>query len=201
VTLSAIPGQQLSGWPRRKQLTRDRLEDLALRLFTERGFDQTTMDDLAAAGGVSRRTIFRYFPSKNDIVFGGLDQRLAVLAAELDAGRAAGLPVLAMVRRAFHAVNSYGPRDRASLALRIALISSVPSLRAHAALRYREWEDTVQAAVQRRAGTSGAYSRACARAVIGVMSAAFDSWREAGAADDLDAIIDEALDVLAAGLG
>ena len=190
-----------AGWPRRKQLTRDRLEGTSLRLFAERGFEQTTMDDLAAASGVGRRTIFRYFPSKNDIVFGALDERLHVLAAELEAGRTAGLPLAEMVRRAFHATSSYEGRERESLATRIYLISTVPSLRAHAALRYQAWENVVRAAVERRTGVrDGVYPRACAAAVVGVMRAAFDTWLDAGAGDDLPQIIDSALDVLASGL-
>lgn len=193
--------QPPAGWPRRKQLTRDRLEATSLRLFAERGFEHTTMDDLAAAAGVGRRTIFRYFPSKNDIVFGALDDRLHLLAAELEAGRAAGLPLVEMVRRAFHATSSYQRSERDSLATRIYLISSVPSLRAHAALRYSEWENVLRAAVERRSGAGdGVYARACAAAVVGVMRAAFEIWLEAGAGDDLAETIDSALDVLASGL-
>lgn len=189
------------GWPRRKQLTRQRLEGTSLRLFAERGFEQTTVDDLAAAAGVGRRTIFRYFPSKNDIVFGALDERLHVLAAELEAARVAGLPLTEMVRRAFHATSSYERWERESLATRIYLIGSVPSLRAHAALRYQAWENVVRAAVERRTGVrDGVFSRACAAAVVGVMRAAFDTWLEAGARDDLPETIDSALDVLASGL-
>jgi AcrR family transcriptional regulator len=190
-----------AGWPRRKQATRRRLEETSLRLFAEQGFDRTTMDDLAAAARVGRRTIFRYFPSKNDIVFGALDERLRVLAAELDSGRADGLPLPDMVRRAFHVTSSYAPSERASLALRIQLIATVPSLQAHAALRYRAWEDTVWAAVAARTGRrDGVYPRACAKAIVAVMWAAFDTWREAGAGDDLAQIVDRALDVLAFGL-
>jgi TetR/AcrR family transcriptional regulator, regulator of mycofactocin system len=189
------------GWPRRMQLARERLESTSLRLFAERGFEQTTVDDLAAASGVGRRTVFRYFPSKNDIVFGALDERLHTLAAELDAGRSAGLPLVEMVRRAFHATSSYHRQERDSLATRIYLIGSVPSLRAHAALRYQAWENVVRAAVERRTGVrDGVYPRACAAAVVGAMRAAFDTWLETGAGDDLAEIIDSALDVLASGL-
>ncbi len=190
-----------AGWPRRKQATRRRLEETSLRLFADQGFEQTTMDDLASAAHVGRRTIFRYFPSKNDIVFGALDERLRVLAAELDAGRAGGLPLPEMVRRAFQVTSSYEPSERPSLALRIQLIGTVPSLQAHAALRYRAWEDTVQAAVAARTGVhGGVYPRACAKAVVAVMWAAFDTWRESGAGDDLPQIVDRALDVLTSGL-
>lgn len=190
-----------TGWPQRKQLTRKRLEDVALRLFAERGFEQTTVDHLAAASGVGRRTIFRYFRSKNDIVFGALDERLRALGAELSAAAAEGLPPLEMMRRAFHVSSRYEPSERASLAMRIRLIATVPSLQAHAALRYRSWEDTVRAAVAKRTGAyGGVYARACAKAVIGVMCAAFETWRETGAGDDLSEIVDAALDVLALGL-
>jgi TetR/AcrR family transcriptional regulator, regulator of mycofactocin system len=190
-----------SGWPRRKQLTRKRLEDTSLRLFAERGFDRTTVDDLAAASGIGRRTIFRYFPSKNDIVFGALDERLRLLAVELESGRAAGLPLLDMVRRAFHVTSHYQPDELSSLALRIQLIATVPSLQAHAALRYRAWEDTVETAIVARTGVrGGVYPRACAKAVVAVMWAAFDTWRETGAGADLPQIVDRALDVLALGL-
>jgi TetR/AcrR family transcriptional regulator, regulator of mycofactocin system len=190
-----------AGWPRRKQATRERLEETSLRLFAEHGFEQTTMDDLAAAAGVGRRTIFRYFPSKNDIVFGALDERLRMLAAELDRGRADGLPLPGMVRRAFHVTSSYAPAELPSLAVRIELIATVPSLQAHAALRYRAWEDTVRAAVAARTGAhGGVYARACAKAAVGVMWAAFETWRESGAGGDLAQIVDGALDVLTLGL-
>lgn len=45
----------------------------ALELFLERGYDQTSVDDIASAAGISRRTFFRYFPSKDEILFGRLD--------------------------------------------------------------------------------------------------------------------------------
>ena len=47
--------------------THGELSHVALALFLERGFDHTTVDDIAAAAGISRRTLFRYFPSKNDL--------------------------------------------------------------------------------------------------------------------------------------
>ena len=190
-----------AGWPRRKQITRRRLEEASLRLFAERGFDRTTVDDLAAASGIGRRTIFRYFASKNDIVFGALDERLRMLADELEAGRSDGSPLLEMVRRAFHITSHYEQDELASLALRIELIATVPSLQAHAALRYRAWEDAVQAAVTARTGIAGGvYPRACAKAVIAVMWAAFETWHEMGAGGNLPEIVDGALDVLASGL-
>jgi AcrR family transcriptional regulator len=54
---------------RRHQQTRAAIADVAVALFLERGFAETTMDDVADAAGVSRRTAYRHFPSKDDLVF------------------------------------------------------------------------------------------------------------------------------------
>lgn len=65
--------------------TRERLVDSALSLFAEHGFEQTTVDDIASAAGVSRMTFFRTFPTKEDVVFtdhGALIERVAVRLAE-----------------------------------------------------------------------------------------------------------------------
>ncbi|KND33817.1 TetR family transcriptional regulator, partial [Streptomyces acidiscabies] len=48
---------------------RDALVAAAFRLFLERGYEQTTVDDIVALAGVGRRSFFRYFPSKEDVVF------------------------------------------------------------------------------------------------------------------------------------
>src|SRR5947209_19100920 len=63
--------------------TRTELELVARQLFADRGFDATTVDDIAAAAGIGRRTFFRYFASKNDVVWGDFDRGLADLRARL----------------------------------------------------------------------------------------------------------------------
>jgi AcrR family transcriptional regulator len=83
---------------RKKLETRARIADAALRLFAERGFDQTTVAEVAAAADVSVKTVFNYFPAKEDLV---LDRSEAVEQSWLDAvaDRAPGEPLLAGVRR------------------------------------------------------------------------------------------------------
>ncbi|HEY3258655.1 MAG TPA: TetR family transcriptional regulator [Pseudonocardiaceae bacterium] len=63
---------------RRRSTSRVELEQVAFDLFADKGFEETTVDEIAAAAGISRRTFFRYYESKNDVV---LDDAMASLAA------------------------------------------------------------------------------------------------------------------------
>src|SRR5882762_9619482 len=69
---------------RKKQKTRDTIARVALELFAERGYEQTTIADIAEAAEVSPRTIFAYFPSKEDILFCDLPEVYARLAQALE---------------------------------------------------------------------------------------------------------------------
>lgn len=68
----------------KKQQTRAALVDAAARLFAEKGYDRTTVADIAAAADVSTRTFFSYFRAKEEVLFAGTDQRLAAIAEALD---------------------------------------------------------------------------------------------------------------------
>ncbi|MGH9079898.1 MAG: TetR family transcriptional regulator, partial [Acidimicrobiales bacterium] len=70
---------------RRPSTTRAEVARAALDLFSRQGYDQTTVSEIAAAVGVSRRTFFRYYDSKRDVVWGEFDTELARLADELRA--------------------------------------------------------------------------------------------------------------------
>ncbi|HEY5332011.1 MAG TPA: TetR family transcriptional regulator, partial [Solirubrobacterales bacterium] len=85
--------------------THEQLESIALELFAERGFEQTTVDDIATAVGVGRRTVFRYFPSKNDMVWGGFEQVIERLRVHLAEGD--DLPLADALRRAPVLSNRY----------------------------------------------------------------------------------------------
>ena len=82
---------------RKKQRTREAIVDAALELFAERGYEQTTIADIADAADVSARTVFSYFPSKEDILFSDLGQLQAQLAQML-ADRAEGVTTLDVLR-------------------------------------------------------------------------------------------------------
>jgi AcrR family transcriptional regulator len=70
---------------RKKRQTREAIGAAAMRLFGERGFDAVTVDEVAEAAGVSKKTVFNYFPSKEDLVFrAGEERRAALIAAILE---------------------------------------------------------------------------------------------------------------------
>ncbi len=186
---------------RRPSTSREALARAALDLFAARGYDDTTVDDIAGAVGVSRRTFFRYFDSKRDVVWGEFDAELARLDAELR-GAPADEPMMDVLRRAVVATNRFGAGELGELRIRISLISTVPSLIAHSAVRYAEWCDVVAAFAARRTGGApeDLGPQTLARSALGAATAAFTYWARGGA-DDLAGQVDRAFRLLAAGFG
>jgi len=127
------------------------IEQAAFRLFTKRGFDATTLDAIAAEVGVGRRTLFRYYASKNDIPWGQFDRTLEGFR-EILAAMPADLPLHNAVHRAVLAFNDF-PHDAVPSHLdRMRLILQTPTLQAHSVLRYAEWRAVVAEHVAVRLG-------------------------------------------------
>ena len=114
------------------------LELLALELFAERGFEATTVDDLAEAAGIGRRTFFRYFPSKNDVVYGDFDAALDGLRSAL-AATPASVPLLDGIRDAVLAFNALPAGAEPQHRVRMSLVLHTPALQAHTTLRNAGW--------------------------------------------------------------
>ena len=134
---------------------RARVERAALELFTRRGFDAVTADEVADAAGISRRTFFRHHATKADAVWGDFARhvaRLEELLRDADPAR----PVLATVCSAYVDVNDYGPADLPVLRQRMRLILTEPALQAHSQLRYAEIDRVVAEYVARRTGDAPA---------------------------------------------
>ena len=150
---------------------------MALRLFAARGFEETTVDDIAGALGVGRRTVFRYYASKNDIVWGDFELVLERLAVDL-AAQPTHAPVIDSVARAAISSNRYTPAQMGELHVRMTLITTVPALQAHSMLRYADWRAVVAAYVARRRGESAQdlIPQTIAFAALGVSMAAFSAW-------------------------
>lgn len=172
---------------------------MALELFAERGFSSTTVEDLAAAAGISRRTFFRYFASKNDVVWGEFDELLRRMDEWLSAAPAE-LPVLDAVAEAVVRFNSLPSAAVPAHRQRMALILHVPALQAHSTLRYAAWRGVVARFVGRRLGEpdDGAVPQLVGHVALGAAVAAYEQWL-ADPAVDLESLLAASFTELAAG--
>jgi len=177
---------------KRRVTTRGELERVALDLFIERGFEATTVDDIAAAAGIGRRTFFRYFASKNDVVWGEFEALLADMEAWLDAVDDE-VPLWTAVARAVVRFNSLPPEAMAAHRERMELILHIPALQAHSTLQYAEWRRVVAAFAARRLGCGPADLEAqlVGHLALGTAVAAYETWL-ADPASDLPSLLDNA---------
>lgn len=175
------------------------LEVIALRLFTDQGFESTTVEQIAAAAGVSGRTFFRYFESKTDVLWSEFDQEVAALRAEL-AASPPELSIMDAVHRAVLAVNHYRAEDVPELRARMNLISSAPDLIASAALHYDAWERAISEFAAERTGqpANSLFPLALGRVTLAACRSAYERWAEHADAD-LTHYLDATLHALAAG--
>jgi mycofactocin system transcriptional regulator len=179
--------------------SRRELELIALRLFTDQGFDSTTIEQIAAEAGVSKRTFFRYFSSKSGVLWSEFDSEVETIRVAL-AEVPATVPMMDAIRRAVVSANHYGPQDVPELRIRTNLIGCVPALQSSAALHYDAWERAISDFAATRIGqpADSLYPLAVGRATLAACRAAYDGW-SARADADLTFYLDAALAALAAG--
>jgi TetR/AcrR family transcriptional regulator, regulator of mycofactocin system len=129
--------------------SRTELERIALDLFIRNGFTETTLDDIAAAARIARRTFFGYYSSKNDVVWGDFDALLRGMEEWLvrsDDDR----PLLETLTEAVVRFNDLPPEAIPAHRQRMSLILHVPALQAHSTLRYADWRGVVARFAARR---------------------------------------------------
>jgi mycofactocin system transcriptional regulator len=171
--------------PGRPPLTSEaELSHVAFELFAERGFEATTVDDIAAAAGIGRRTFFRYFPSKNDLPWGDFESQLVGMREKL-AETPDDVPLMEAIRLSVIEFNRLPPSEIPYHRRRMELILRVPSLIAHSTLRYASWRQVVAEFVARRlcVPEDSLQPQAIAWAVLGIAIAAYEQWL---ADDDAD---------------
>jgi AcrR family transcriptional regulator len=181
---------------RKKNATRDRIRAGALRLFGEQGYDATTVEQIAAAAGVSHMTFFRYFPTKEDVALSdGYDPLIAGLLEQTPAG----WPLTERIRAALlQGLRQLYDADRDILFAQNKLIVSTP------ALRERLWAsqmDTQQLILQ-ALGTSqdnphpSFQDRVTVAACLAAATTAILAWVENNGTPELPGLIDQAFDTI-----
>lgn len=178
----------------RREATRRRLQTTALELFIERGFDEVTVEEIAAGAGVSHMTFYRNFPTKEAVV---LDDPYDPLVATAVVNQDPGLSTLERVRRgvleAFDQLDE--PEDR-TVRQKVRLAAEHPGLRA------RVWENnlrTEEVIVQAlsESGTPSLEAGVAAGAVLGALTAALFHWAVDDSGGPLGERIELALSLLA----
>src|ERR1700759_3739478 len=172
---------------------------IALRLFTEQGFDETPIEQIAAEAGVSRRTFFRYFDSKASVLWGEFDSEVTVIREAL-AKVPDSVPMMDAIQQAVVAANHYRAGDVPELRARMNLIGSVPALQSSAAVHYDDWERAVSEFVGTRIGQPpwSLFPLVVGRSTLAACRAASARW--SGRADsELTVYLDAALTAVASG--
>ena len=138
---------------RPRATTREEIARAAYELFSTNGYEQTTMGDIAASLGIAKRTLFRYFPSKNEIVGGDFDfHRVLDHFRELLEQSDPAEPIMQVVMRTTIAANSFEDERLNDLRLYMGMATTVPALQAHFAVRSTAWSDAITAFAARRLG-------------------------------------------------
>ena len=199
-TADRLPGEGLRERHRRR--TAALLEQAALRLFAERGVENVTVEEIAAAAEVSRRTFFRYFASKEDVLLSDHKEKLAHLRGALEA-RPADEPALTALRQAFLSMAGTYEDERDRLLQRAQVMRSSESLQARSLGYQTLWEDAVTDMMALRMGVDP--DRDLRPGVIAVttlasLRVATNSWLAGGGKTDLPVLVAEALDLLDGGL-
>jgi AcrR family transcriptional regulator len=184
-------------WRQRKRTaTRDRIRATALRLFGEQGYDATTVEQIAAAAGVSHMTFFRYFPAKEDVALSdSYDPMIAALVEQTPAT----WPLIQRIRTALlQGLGQVYDADRDTLLAQNKLIVSTP------ALRERLWADqmTTQQLILQALGESqhdpqpSLKTRVTVAACLAAATTAILAWVENKGTAELPDLINQAFDAL-----
>ncbi|CUW25698.1 MULTISPECIES: TetR family transcriptional regulator [Streptomyces] len=184
-----------SAVPAAKPPIRDALVAAAFRLFLERGYEQTTVDDIVALAGVGRRSFFRYFPSKEDVVFPDHERCLAEMTAFLAAGGPEHEPVRRVCDAARLVLRMYAENPAFSVQ-RYRLTRQVPGLRAYELSVVWRYERALAEYLRARfTGRPDGTLRAdvIAAAVVAAHNNALRSWLRSDGKGDPGAAVDHAL--------
>jgi AcrR family transcriptional regulator len=183
----------------KKAATKHAIQDHALRLFVEKGYDATTVEEIAAAAGVSHMTFFRYFPRKEEVVeYDEYDPLLEDLIAARPPDEA---PITAVHNALRVGLQQVLTTDREALLIRTRLILDNPVLRSRNLVAQDTTRDLFARALARRGGLAEPDLAATvqASAALGAIAPALTAWAEDGEAD-LIALIDSAFTALEFGV-
>ncbi|HWG26988.1 TetR family transcriptional regulator [Actinospica sp.] len=193
---SAAPAPDLR--ERTRRAVRAELTDVALDLFLRRGFEATTVDEIAASAGISRRSLFRYFASKEAIIFDSL-QDVGERLAEALAKRPREEDPWVSLRHSFEVVTAYNEDNPERTLAFWTMLEETASLKARHFEHLMRWQQLLVPDIAVRLGEvedDGAYGP-CAPAVVGAALACLDAanhaWLRSRGKADVVLLLNEAM--------
>jgi AcrR family transcriptional regulator len=183
---------------RTRRAVRAELTDVALDLFLQRGFEATTVDEIAASAGISRRSLFRYFASKEAIIFDSL-QDVGERQAEALAKRPREETPWVSLRHSFEVVTAYNEDNPERTLAFWTMLEETASLKARHFEQLMRWQQLLVPDIAERLGEvedDGAYGP-CAPAVVGAALACLDAanhaWLRSQGKADVVLLLNEAM--------
>jgi AcrR family transcriptional regulator len=177
--------------------SKGRLQEAALALFAERGFDQTTTAEIAARAGVTERTFYRHFADKREVLFGGSALlRDRILGGVAEAPAEAG-PLEAVARGLDAAAQMLGEFRRDLSRLRYSVISANPELRERELAKLDDYATAVDAALRAR-GVAEPQARLAADAGMTILRVSIEQWITGEDEGDLRTVMRESVSALQA---
>ena len=184
------------GMSRWKPNARGRLEQAALELYVERGFDQTTVAEIAHRAGLTERTFFRHFADKREVLFGGAGALQELLVGTVASTPASAAPIDA-IAAALAAAGALLQERRDYARQRQTVIAAHAELRERELIKLAALAEALADALRRR-GVSEPAARLSAEAGIAVFKIAFERWINKTNRRGLSHLIRESLDELKA---
>jgi len=201
--MSAVGQLSIGLRERKKARTREALLDAAMERFSRQGFDGTTVEEIAEACEVSPRTFFRYFPTKEDVLFADGEVRRERLLAVI-AERPVDEGAFGALRAAMRTLTDDYRDDREALVRRFQIVAASPHLQAYKAEHQHGWESAVVDVLERRALAQHATLahdelQLVTAVTTAALRVALDAWVADPSAPDLGVLLDDAFARLAAG--
>src|SRR6201987_6390707 len=185
---------------RRRSTTPQNITDVALRLFADRGFGEVSVDDVAQAAGIARRTVFRYYGSKNAIPWGDFDAHLQHLRELLD-HLDPDMPLGEALRAALLSFNTFDESETVRHRQRMRVILQTAELQAYSMTMYAGWREVIAGFVARRLDCKATdlVPQTVAWTMLGGALSAYEHWL-GDESVPLPVTLGNAFDVVGAGL-
>jgi AcrR family transcriptional regulator len=169
-----------------------RLVQAALQLYVERGFEQTTVAEIAKLAGLTERTFFRYFADKREVLFWGAGTLQELLVSTITTAPGSEAPI-ATIRSAIEAAGVVFQERRDGALLRQSIINLNPELQERELIKLASLAAAMAEGLRQRGVTEPGASLS-AEAGIAVMKIAFERWVNAGGSQDLPQLIRDTFD-------